>query len=192
MDARTVEIWKLVEPLATECGCELADVEFAGSGARQILRIFLDRPGAEKGHGVTVEDCAEVSRRLGDVLDAYDAVRGGYMLEVSTPGFERPLRRARDFRRFVGQSVKVRLRGTRDGRRNFAGQLVEVVGESGVDTPRGIDGAVEVGIEGGSGVIRFRLDEIEKARLVVPPPGGAAPKGRKKKGPKTLDSSQSS
>lgn len=190
MDARTAEIWKLTEPLAQESGCELAEVEFAGAGARQILRIYLDRPGAEKGCGVTVDHCVEVSRKLGDVLDAYETIRGGYMLEVSTPGFERPLRRAAHYRRYVGETVKLRLRGMRDGRRSFTGRLIEVSGEAdGPAVDAGLEGDVEIAIEGASAPIRFRLDEIEKAQLAEPPrqpqggKGDKRSKGRRKKAP---------
>ncbi len=129
MDARIEQIWTLAEPLALELGCEVLDIEFAGAAPRQVLRIYLDRPDDDSG--VSLDDCVDVSRRLGDVLDAHEALEGRYMLEVSSPGVNRPLRRPPHFARALGEQVFVRLRRSRDGRRNFTGTLLES-GEEGI------------------------------------------------------------
>ncbi|MFT4569886.1 MAG: ribosome maturation factor RimP [Hyphomicrobiaceae bacterium] len=127
MEARIEQIWTLAEPVARELGVELLDVEFAGASQRQLVRIYLDRPGGTDGVtvGVTVEDCVAVSRRLGDVLEAHEALEGRYMLEVSSPGLNRPLRLPEHFMRFVGECVRVKLRRDREERRQFTGELVE-------------------------------------------------------------------
>ena len=90
MARETDEIWKLAEPIAGELGLEVLDVELAGSAStRRLLRIYLDNPAPDRG--VSLADCETVSRRMGDALDAHDALPGSYMLEVSSPGLNRPL-----------------------------------------------------------------------------------------------------
>jgi ribosome maturation factor RimP len=129
-------------------GCELVDVEFAGSGPRMTLRVYIDKPG-----GVTVDDCADVSRQLSAILDVEDPLPGSYLLEVSSPGLDRPLVTADDFRRYVGETVKVQLRQPIDGRKRFKGRLLEANDER-----------VSVEVDGE----RFDLvlADVERARLV--------------------------
>ena len=112
-------VMDLVEPVAVERGLELVDVEYQPSGRRHVLRLYLDRPG-----GVSLDDLAEVSREVSDVLDAHDAVPGQYTLECSSPGINRRLRKAEDFARFCGKPVRVRTSTPIAGSRNFAGLLV--------------------------------------------------------------------
>lgn len=123
MDARNEQVWNLAEPVAREFGCEILDIEFAGAAQNQVLRIYLDCP--DKPGGVTLEDCQGVSRRLGDVLEAHEAVAGRYMLEVSSPGVNRRLRLPEHFQRSLEEQVHIRLRRDREDRRNFTGTLVE-------------------------------------------------------------------
>jgi len=101
-------------------GLELVDVEFRGAGGKaRMLRVFIDKPG-----GVTHADCEAVSRELGTILDAEDAVPGGsYTLEVSSPGLDRKLTRAEDFARVVGSRVKLTTRVPVAGNRYFEGRL---------------------------------------------------------------------
>ncbi len=127
------QIRALAEPVAADFGLEVWDVELRGSGRNRVLRVFLDRPEGQAG--VTIEDCERVSRRLGDVLDAYDVIEGHYLLEVSSPGVNRALRRPEHFERSVGRRVRLRLReggaaivGTLEG---TAGGSVVVVGDDG-------------------------------------------------------------
>lgn len=129
-------------------GFELVDAELAGSRQHQTLRVYIDSP-----HGVTVDDCADVSRQLSAILDVEDPFPGSYTLEVSSPGLDRPLVEPEHFRRYRGETVKVRLSAPVDGRKNFTGRLAEV----------GADGiVVEIDNE------RFALPfgAIERARLV--------------------------
>jgi ribosome maturation factor RimP len=88
-------------------GYELVEVRWGGSGQRPLLKLRIDRPDAKPGSGVTVDECATVSRALEPWLDAHQAVGDKYVLEVSSPGVDRPLVRQRDFDRFRGERVAV-------------------------------------------------------------------------------------
>ena len=129
-------------------GFELVEAELSGGRHHRTLRVYIDGP-----EGVTVDDCAAVSRQLSAILDVEDPIPGSYTLEVSSPGLDRPLVTPADFRRFQGAMIKVRLLNALDGRRNFTGRLLETTPESVV---------MEVDQE------RFNLPlaAIERARLV--------------------------
>jgi ribosome maturation factor RimP len=110
-------------------GFELVDVELAGGGSSPTLRVYIDNP---RGSGITVDDCAQVSRQLSAIFDVEDPLPGSYTLEVSSPGLDRPLVRPEDFRKRVGETVKVKLRRPdQTGRRNFSGRLMEAT-DSGI------------------------------------------------------------
>jgi ribosome maturation factor RimP len=136
---------KVVEPAVIGMGYELVDVQASNGG--RLVRLFIDKPG-----GVTVDDCADISRHLTRVLavEGIDYER----LEVSSPGLDRPLRKERDFARFAGQRAEVRMR-TPDasGRRKFVGLLRGAQG-----------GQVSVEVEGH--LVALALDDVDKARLV--------------------------
>lgn len=120
-------VWQIAEPLATQEGLEIVDVEFRRESRGMVLRVYLDRAG---GGGVSLDDLARVSRQLGDLLDVHDAVPGSYNLEMSSPGINRRLRCPEHFRRYLGRKVRVRTIAPLDGRRGFVGvlQSVEVDG----------------------------------------------------------------
>ena len=120
--------------MAAAYGLEIWDVELRGTGGKsRMLRVYIDRSGGtgaaqEAGRpavgGVTHEDCANVSRELGTILDVEDAVPGGtYLLEVSSPGLDRKLVKVADFERFTGSRVKVMTREPIAGNRHFEGRL---------------------------------------------------------------------
>ncbi|MEI8357750.1 MAG: ribosome maturation factor RimP [Deltaproteobacteria bacterium] len=111
-------VTRLVEPVAQERGMELVDVEFHPAGRRSVLRLTMDREG-----GIGLDELAEASREVGDLLDAHDAVPGIYTLECSSPGINRPLRKAADFARFIGKPVRVKTHAPIDGVRVFVGRL---------------------------------------------------------------------
>jgi ribosome maturation factor RimP len=98
------ELERHVEPL----GYELVELERGGTPRRPVLRARIDRPGSAPGAGVTVDDCARVSRALEAYLDQREDLSDRYVLEVSSPGVERPLVRPRDWERFAGQEVVIR------------------------------------------------------------------------------------
>jgi len=120
--------WHIAEPLVTEEGLEIVDVEFHRESRGMVLRFYLDRQG---GGGVSLDDLTRVSRQVGDVLDVHDAVPGSYSLEVSSPGINRRLRRPDHFRRYLGKPVRVRTVGALNGRRSFLGVL-QTVGADGI------------------------------------------------------------
>jgi len=120
--------WDIAEPLVTEEGLEIVDVEFHRESRGMVLRFYLDRQG---GGGVSLDDLTRVSRQVGDLLDVHDAVPGSYSLEMSSPGINRRLRRPDHFRRYLGEPVRVRLVGALNGRRSFLG-ILEAVEPDGI------------------------------------------------------------
>lgn len=140
---------ELLEPAAAASGYELVDVEFGTSGRRAVLRLYIDRADGEP---VTLEDCETASRGLGAVLDVADPIERAYDLEVSSPGFDRPLRTRAHFQRFLGHEARVELSGAVEGRRRFRGRLAGLEAEELVMV---VDGREW----------RLPLDRIRKARL---------------------------
>src|SRR5215469_7638938 len=109
----------IAERVAVSLGLEVVEIEMRGGGKFRMLRIFIDKP-----EGVTHEDCANLSREVGTLLDVEDAVPGGsYVLEVSSPGLDRRLFRPADFERFQGSRVKLTTRMPVNGNRHFEGRL---------------------------------------------------------------------
>jgi ribosome maturation factor RimP len=110
---------EIAERVASMSGLEVVEVELRGAGKTRMLRVFLDKP-----EGVTHEDCASFSREFGTIVDVEEAVPGAsYTLEVSSPGLDRKLYRARDYERFTGSRVKLMTRNPVHGNRHFEGRL---------------------------------------------------------------------
>ncbi len=141
-------VWRLAEPLCQSEGMELVFVEFQREQAGRILRVYLDKPG-----GITLDDCVNVSRQLGDILDVGLDAQSPYRLEVSSPGFQRPLGKIEDFKRFKGVHAKIRTAQAVNGQKNFSGTLD---GVSGPDILLKVDDRS----------IRIALDAIIKAHLI--------------------------
>lgn len=142
------------EPIAA-MGYDLVQVRMIGSGGKPTLQVMADR---RDGAGMTVDDCAEISHVVSALLDVEDPVKGAYMLEVSSPGIDRPLVRLDDFVRFAGHEARLETRRMVAGRRRFRGRLA------------GIDGRyVNVAVPEGSGekLLQVPYDEIDKAKLVL-------------------------
>ncbi len=136
---------QLLDTTVSGLGYELVEWELSGKGA--LLRIFIDKPSG----GVNVDDCASVSQHLSRVLEV-ERVNYG-RLEVSSPGLDRALCRERDFVRFTGEKVRVKLRIALDGQRNFVGILRALN-----------DGKLELEVDGK--LVAFELGNLEKTRLV--------------------------
>src|SRR5580698_373184 len=124
------QVREIVERVATGSGLEVVEVELRGSGKARMLRIVIDKvpaPGAGGGDqpiGVTHEDCANLSREVGTILNVEDVIPGNsYLLEVSSPGLDRKLLRAADYERFTGSKVKVKTRNPVNGNQYFEGRL---------------------------------------------------------------------
>lgn len=109
---------QLLLPIVEESGFELVDVEYVKEGGTWYLRGYIDKPG-----GITVNDCEVVSRALNEKLEAEDYIEGSYVLEICSPGLDRPLKKPRDFERSLGELVEIRTYRPVDGRREFVGTL---------------------------------------------------------------------
>ena len=154
------EIERELEGRISDLGYELVDVRWGGSGRRPLLKLRIDRPGSLPGNGVTVEDCAAVSRALEPWLDSHERLSDRYTLEVSSPGVERPLVRPGDYERFRGETVALNGHDVLAGRaRRLEGELV---GLTDGDTDHR---AVRIRLAEGDEV-SVPMDEIRKAHLV--------------------------
>lgn len=119
------ELRRIAARVAATYGLELFDVQYRREASGMVLRVQLDRPGpaATAEDSVSVEDCAHVSRDLSAVLDVEDLIPAAYTLEVSSPGLDRPLRGADDYRRFAGRQAKLVMRERIDGQTFLRGRL---------------------------------------------------------------------
>jgi len=150
MSRRVAEIVKnLALPPAEGLGFELVDVEYIKEAGRYYLRIYIDKPG-----GITLDDCQALSEKLEPILDNADPVSGPYILEVSSPGIERPLKKMSDFQRFTGSLVKIKTFSPIDGKKQFTGRLLSTTDE-------------EVSLDLDGQVIAIAIDKISRARLVA-------------------------
>ena len=111
---------EILLPIVEKNGFELWDVEYVKEGGNWYLRAYIDKPG-----GINVEDCEVVSRELSDILDEKDYIDEAYILEVSSPGLGRPLKKEKDFARSIGKEVEIRTYRMVDKHKEFTGILVE-------------------------------------------------------------------
>ena len=152
-------IQSLAEDMLKSMGMELVEAQYRREKGGFVLRLFIDRlPETEGpqegplGSGITLDDCVEVSRQFGRLLDVEDIIPGKYNLEVSSPGLNRPLTRPEHFTRFAGRNVTVRAM-FEDGRRKIKGRLLGLS-----------DGQVELEIK--DGTLTVPWDRIERVQLV--------------------------
>lgn len=154
------EVESELENRVETLGYELVELRWGGSKSRPVLKLRIDRQDSAKGEGVTVDDCAVVSRALEEWLDQREGLSERYVLEVSSPGVDRPLVRARDFERFAGERVAVKGKEVLLGR---ATRLEgELIGLAGADTA---EEAVLLRLPDGEEVSVPR-SQIRKAHLV--------------------------
>lgn len=116
-------VLELVQPIAADNGCEVVDVEFKKEGADYFLRVFIDLIDAGEGRTVSLNECEAVSRALSTALDKADPIEQAYMLEVSSPGLDRPLKKDADFEKFSGRLVDVGLYRPQNGSKTITGTL---------------------------------------------------------------------
>lgn len=121
VDVDTKKMTRLIEPVLDEMGFDLVDVEYLSEHGRMVLRIYVDKEG-----GITLDECARVSREVGDLIDIKNFIHHEYVLEVSSPGLNRPLKKEKDFLRAIGKKVKIRMNIPIKGRRRFTGYLTEI------------------------------------------------------------------
>lgn len=119
----------VIDPVLDSIGLELVEREFLQSGGQWVLRLYIDRKEGEE-RKVSIDDCADASRAVGNVLDVEDLIPTAYVLEVSSPGLNRPLRKRKDFERFSGNTAEVKTKEPLDGRSHFSGILKGLLEES--------------------------------------------------------------
>ncbi len=151
MDLR-LRLLEVLEPYLAADFMEVVDVQVLVQGRRRTVRLLVDQPG-----GVSVEDCAAVSRRVASLLDQEDLVPFRYVLEVSSPGLDRPLRKPEHFRRFTGERVHIRMKDSYGPRRQFSGKLL------------GLDGGVLRVLPDKGDAFRLPLDSVRSARVQIDP-----------------------
>ena len=145
-------LMRLLEPPIEALEYELVDIEYAQAGRGGVLRIFIDRRAAAEAAGITVDDCARVSHAVSEVLEIDDPIKGHYTLEVSSPGFDRILRKREHFERFLGERIAAELKLPINGRRRFVGVLKAMAHDS-----------IVVHVDGQDHDLP--LERIQKARL---------------------------
>ena len=138
-----------MEPVIQAQGLELVDVEYKREGRNWVLRIYIDKTG-----GVDVVDCKRVSRMVEDMIEVDDLIRTHYVLEVSSPGLDRPLKKEKDFRRYLGKKVQITTYAPVGDRRNFKGILTDFQ-----------DGTVHLEVQGQA--FHIALSNIASARFEI-------------------------
>ncbi|UCF86195.1 MAG: ribosome maturation factor RimP [Desulfobacteraceae bacterium] len=142
------DVIRLIEPILNEMGFELVDIEYLSEHGRWVLRIYVDSED-----GITLDDCAGVSNEIGDLIDVNDIFEHEYVLEVSSPGLNRPLKKEKDFLKAVGKKVKVKMINPVKERRNFTGYLKAFQ-----------DGMLDIEVR--NELISLPLRDVKKANLV--------------------------
>lgn len=164
------QVRAIAERVAASRGLDIFDVQFRREAAGMVLRVLIDRggPAAAAEESVSIEDCAHVSRDLSAVLDVEDVVPTAYTLEVSSPGLDRPLRGASDYRRFAGRRAKIVMRQPVDGQGYFKGRLagLEVAGMDAAGPAASAGAAVLIDDDDGKRH-RVPVDLITRANLEV-------------------------
>lgn len=138
---------QLIEPVVQSLRFEFWGLELSGRGRHTLLRIYI-----ENEDGISVDDCARVSRQISALLDVEDPITGEYTLEVSSPGMDRPLFRLDHYQRCTGEEVQIKLRLAYEGQRKFSGLLKGVEGD-------------EVIIQVDDEEFCFPLETIDQARI---------------------------
>ena len=166
------QVREIVERVATSSGLEVVEVDLRGAGKARMLRVVIDKVGqpaagvGDKPVGVTHEDCANLSREVGTILDVEDIIPGNsYVLEVSSPGLDRKLLRPADYERFTGSKVKLKTRNPVNGSQYFEGRLQSfhegrLTLEVGASRKKGRPGDVPPQI------LEIELANVDKANLV--------------------------
>ncbi len=161
--AAIAQLERLIKPSLNVLGFDLVRARLSGKNP-PTLQVMIERAATDGGTGgggigdggITVEDCAQVSRTLSVILDVEDLIKGGYHLEVSSPGIDRPLVRLDDYRRFAGHEAKIEMHGMIEGRKRFRGTLAGVEGDR-----------VKIDLKGDEGLSELPFDGIAAAKLIL-------------------------
>lgn len=147
--SRSEDLRALIEPAVAALGYELLGTEFlSAGGGPAVLRVYID-----SDTGINVDDCSRVSHQVSGLLDVEDPIAGEYTLEVSSPGFDRPLFTPEHFQRYTGSEVRIKMQVPQDGRRNFRGEIAGCR-----------DGVVHIRLDGA--ICELPLAQVSQARLV--------------------------
>jgi ribosome maturation factor RimP len=150
--AEDLKLLDLLDPVAEAAGYEIVRLRLMGGVERRRLQIMAERPDGD----MNVEDCTRLSRKVSEVMDAADPISGEYVLEVSSPGIDRPLTRPKDFETYEGYEIKVELDRLAEGRKRFRGVLA------------GLDGdQVGIDLEGEAETAMIPIAWILEAKLVL-------------------------
>jgi ribosome maturation factor RimP len=145
------KIEKLISPIADELGYELVRVQMQGGARRATLQIMAERRDRT---AMLVEDCARLSRAISNILDEADPITEEYMLEVSSPGIDRPLMKRADYERFMGHDVKLETTMPVGGRKRFQGAMTAIEGDN-------------LLLDGEGGAVSLPLASIKSAKLIL-------------------------
>ena len=138
----------IVEPAVNGLGYELADLEVKQQGRSKLVRLFIDKP-----EGITLDDCESVSQQVSLILDVEDPITDDYVLEISSPGLNRTLKKLEHYQRFIGCEIRTRLHPSEDGRRNFRGKLLNATED-------------KINIEVDGEIYEINQESIEYTRLI--------------------------
>lgn len=153
MSKVTEIVEELTQPILQELELELVEIEFVKEGKNWFLRVYID-----KENGVDIEDCGIVSERLSEKLDELDPITQNYFLEVSSPGAERPLKKAKDFEKAIGKNVFIKTYEPIDGEKGFEGTLLAYDGQT---------VKIEIKIKTRKKIIEIPFEKVASARLAV-------------------------
>lgn len=157
---------RLGNQVAANLNYELVDVEYRKEGPDWVLRCFID-----KENGVGIEDCQRFSEALDKVLDEADPIPGRYLLEVSSPGIERPLKKEGDFIRFAGKMIEIKLNKALNNRKTYHGELIGLLGD---ESERKVVLKID-----DLNILEIPRNEIAKAKLLIDISSGEGGKKRK-------------
>ncbi len=143
-----------IAPILERLGLELVEVDWHNKGGRWNLCIYIDKPG-----GINLDDCENANREISDLLDRIDLVKHQYVLEVSSPGLERPLKKIKDFERFSEHAIKIITLEPLEGQKKFTGWL------KGIDD----DDHILLQPEGKEVIIKIPFDSVARANLKFQP-----------------------
>jgi ribosome maturation factor RimP len=151
----TSKIEELVTPILQELTLELVEIEYLKEGQDWFLRVYIDTPSGR----IDIEQCAQVSEKLSEILDEVDPINENYFLEVSSPGAERPLKKEKDFEQAVGKHVYIKTYEPVNGAKEFEGTLVSYSAEDGI--------LIEVRVKTRRVKINIEKEKIALARLAI-------------------------
>jgi ribosome maturation factor RimP len=140
-------IERIAEPVVTAEGMEIVDIEYRRENRGWVLRLYIDKEG-----GVTIGDCSNISSQVSHLIDVYELISHPVILEVSSPGLDRPLKKEKDFVKYNGRLIKIKTHDPIGKRKNFKGRLL--------DYSEGVV-KIDIGVE----IISLPLDKIAKANL---------------------------